>query len=303
MNTYNSTATPVFITWVYSNRQKSHVQLLIASLRTFGGTLNQCPVWIFEANPQNVNCKDLEGENVRLFPLETPSSVKHYLYADKVYACAKAESLASTEVQSLVWLTPECLIIQPPTLFDLGNNYDAAVRPVHIKNVGSPAIEPIDDFWRKVYQAVGVEDIHATVESFIDQKQIRAYFNSAAFAVNPSLGLCQRWYEAFEALVNDKEYQMQACQDEHHQIFLHQAILSALLATMLDAECLRILPPDYVYPYNLHCDVPPERRAAIMNDLVCIYYEGRSLDPGKIDDIEVAEPLRSWLFDHAKGIT
>jgi hypothetical protein len=37
--------------------------------------------------------------------------------------------------------------------------------------------------------------------------------------------------------------------------------------------------------------------------LVCIYYEGRSLDPGKIDDIEVAEPLRSWLFDHAKGIT
>jgi len=298
MITNHSPAATVFITWVYATRQKPHVQLLIDSLRTFGGTLSQCPVWIFEANPQNVTCKDLESENVRVFPLETPSTVSHYLYADKVYACAKAESLVSADTQSLIWLTPDCLLIQSPSLFDLGHNYDAAVRPVHIKNVGLPSAEPLDGFWKKVYQVNGVEDIQMTVESFVDNHNIRAYFNSAAFSVNPAQGLCQRWFEVFETLVGDKEFQMQACQDERHQIFLHQAILSTLLVTMLDAERLRILPPDYVYPYNLHHDVPPERRATFMNDLVCIYYEGRILDPGKIDDIEVAEPLRSWLSEH-----
>ena len=102
--------------------------------------------------------------------------------------------------------------------------------------------------------------------------------------------------------MSDQAFQAKACQDERHQIFLHQAILSTLLVTMLDPERLRILPPDYVYPYNLHQDVPLDRRAAVMNELVCIYYEGRTLDPSAIDDIEVNDPLRSWLCEHTEGI-
>ena len=300
--TDNTTGKTIFLTWVYSARQKGYVQLLIDNLRAFGGALAQCPVWVFEANPQTASCKDLQSERVQVLPLETPNPVKHYLYADKVYACAQAEALAPPEARSLVWLTPECLVIQPPTLFDLDQDFDAAVRPVHIKNVGLLAVEPVDDFWKQVYEVAGVDDIQTTVESFVDRQHIRAYYNSAAFAVNPAAGLFSQWFECFETLVRDQAFQAKDYQDERHQIFLHQAILSTLLVTMLDPDRLRILPPEYVYPYNLHQDVPIDQRAAIMNELVCIYYEGRTLDPGAINDIEVNEPLRSWLFEHTKGI-
>lgn len=296
-----TTCKTIFLTWVHSARQKAHVQLLIDSLRTFAGSLSECPVWVFDANPLNTNCKELESDNVLVLPLETSASVKHYLYAGKVYACAQAEALASPEIQSLTWLTPECLIIQPPALFDLDQDSDAAVRPVHIKNVGLLAAEPLDDFWKQVYEVAGIKDIHATVESLVDQQNIRAYYNSAAFAINPATGLFSRWFECFETLVRDLTFQAKACQDERHQVFLHQAILSTLLVTMLDSARLHILPPEYVYPYNLHQDTPADRRAAVMNDLVCVYYEGRSLNPQAIDDIEVHNPLRSWLSDHAKG--
>jgi hypothetical protein len=301
--TNNSSEKIIFLTWVYSARQKNIVQFLIDNLRAFGGSLGQCPVWVFEANPQTISCKDLQSESVQVLPLETPNSVKRYFYADKVYACAQAESFAPPEIQSLVWLTPECLLIQPPTLFDLALEFDAAVRPVHIKNVGLLAAEPVDEFWKQVYEIAGVDEIHTTVESFVDRQHIRSYYNSAAFAVNPSTGLFNRWFECFETLVCDQGFQDKACQDERHQIFLHQAILSTLLSTMLDPDRLHILPPEYVYPYNLHKDVPLERRATRMNDLVCIYYEGRTLDSGAIDDIEVQEPLRSWLSEHAREIS
>ena len=194
------------------------------------------------------------------------------------------------------------LIIQPPLLFDLTSSFDAAVRPVHHRNVGLPAAEPVDDFWKKVYETVGVQDVEVTVKSFVDAQHIRAYFNSHAFAINPAKGLLRRWFERFESLVCDLEFQSGPCQDVQHQVFLHQAVLSALIATSLDPRRVRILPPEYSYPYNMHQSVPAERRAQALNDLVFIAYEDRALDPSVVDDIGIHEPLRSWLSIHGNQI-
>jgi hypothetical protein len=223
--------------------------------------------------------------------------VGHYYFADKVYACAQAEELVDGRIQSLIWIDPACLIIRPPLLFHLDRSADAAVRPVHIRNVGLATTEPLDGFWEKVYETVGVQDVQIAVESFVDGQQIRAYYNSHAFSVDPSAGLLGRWLESFEALVCDEEYQTSSCQDEAHRVFLHQAVLSALLATSLEPARLRALPPDYNYPYNLHLSVPLDRRARALNDAVCITYEDRSLDPNVVDDIGIHDPLRSWLSE------
>jgi hypothetical protein len=203
--------------------------------------------------------------------------------------------MATENVQTLIWIDPGCLVIKPPLLFALGQSFDTAVRPVHIRNVGLTHSEPLDGFWKKIYEAVGVKDDTTTVETFVDVQRIRSYFNSHAFAVNPSSGLLRKWLDAFEILVSDEKFQISYCQDELHRIFLHQAVLSALLITSLDQKRIRILPPDYNYPYNLHQSVPLDRRALALNDLVCIAYEDRSLDPNVVDDIEIHEPLRAWL--------
>lgn len=289
----------VFVTLVRSPQECSRARTLIASLRRFGGEMSRCPVWLFQADPVRASCDDLAIYDVQLFPLEASETALGYLLGDKVSACAQAEEMAGPDVSSLIWIDPGCLVINPPRLFTLGSECDAALRPVHIRNVGLEAGLPLDAYWSGIYRELGIGDIATIVESFVDRVRLRAYFNTHAFAVNPARGWMRQWLAYFEALAGDADFQASACQDELHHIFLHQAVLSALIAARLDERRLRILPPDYSYPYNLHGSLPPDRRARSLNELVCIAYEERPLHPDLVDDIEIHEPLRSWLREQS----
>jgi hypothetical protein len=282
--------TVVFVTLVRSAAQRADAGLLIDGIRSFGGLLGRCPIWVFETGEAGPAILDAQSR-----PLAVPEAVATAPFAAKVYACARAEALAGPEVESLVWISPDCLVLNPPLLMALGPEHDAAVRPVHIRNVGLAATDQVDPFWSAVYRAAGVDDVALTVESFVDGQHLRAYFNSHILSIRPSLGLCREWFELFAALATDEPFQAGAGRDPLHQIFLHQAVLSALLATRIDPDRLRTLPPDYSYPYNLQDRVPPDRRAAVLNELVCIAREDRPLHPDDVHDIAIREPLRAWL--------
>ena len=285
----------VFLIRVSSLRERDCARILADSIRSFGGDMSGCPIKILETRPEETPCSSLEGPGIEIVTIAVPPAVSSYEYGDKVYACKVAEESAGPDVRTLVYLTADSLIVAPPVLFSLDEPFDAAVRPVHIKNVGLGARAAPDGFWRGVYDAAGVEDVPATVVSFVDQEHIRAYFNSAAFAVRPSAGIFRRWYECFEALVADAGFQAGPCRDARHRVFLHQAILSTLIATSLDPKRVRVLPETYGYPYNLHGEVAPERRAAAMDDLVCAIYHDRSIDPRCAVDIGMSGDLRQWI--------
>jgi hypothetical protein len=271
---------------------------VIESLRAFGGPLRNSPVWAFVLDPDRVSCALPGVEGVDRLPLVVEESCPPYPFAEKVYACAQAEGMAGPEVRSLVWLNLDCLVVNPPVLFDLGPvsgaaPADAAFRPVHHRNVGSPAREPLDGFWQGVYRALEVDDMPYTVESFVDVQTLRPYFNTHCFAFNPATGLGRAWWAYFKAMVTDQAFQAGPCRGELHQIFLHQAILSTLVAKLLAWERVRLLPPEYSYPLNLLNEVPPDRRAPTLNSLVSAVYE----DTFPWAEIEVQEPLRSWLME------
>jgi len=285
----------VFLTMVHSPTEKIGAKLLIQSLRQFGGEMSKCPFWLFESDKVHGACSDLIPLNVEVFPLEVNNITKHYVFSSKVSACHQAEKMVPPAKRAIIWMDTNCLIVQPPLLFNLGDSFDAAVRPVHIRNVGLTRADPVDEYWRGVYSAIGVDDLPGAVDSFVDDKHLRPYFNSHAFAINPALGLMCKWSEKFEALVSDRDFQARACKDDLHQIFLFQAILSALLATSTLPDRLRILPTTYNYPYNLHGHVPAEKRAQSLNELVCFTYEDRTIQPDAVTDIQIHEPLRSWL--------
>jgi len=289
----------LFVTLVEGPSDLDPARLLIESIRSFGGPLGRSPIWLFDATGR---AADLRAAGVMTRPLFLPDSLEGYELAGKVYACARAEDLArKAAFGSLVWIAPSCLVVKPPLLFALGRGFDVAVRPVHMRNVGIGAVEPLDDYWRRVYEAAGVLDIEATVESFIDGQRLRAYFNTHAFALNPAVGLMGEWFKCFEALVGDEDFQSGPCRASERKVFLHQAIFSALVASALQPDRIRILPPVYNYPYNLQSAVPEDRRAKALDDLVIAVYEGRSLDPAEVADIEIGEPLGSFLANHVRG--
>ncbi len=290
----------VFMTIVNSEKTKRNARALIHSIRDFGGALRDCPIWVFAPNAQ-ADCRDLAADGVQVIALNVPSRIRDYVFAAKVYACAQAEAMVVPETRSLACIDPLCVIVNPPVLFDLGNVSDAAVRPVHIRNVGLLATDPLDSFWQRVCETVGTVDITSTVESFVDAQCLRAYYNTHAFAVNPAIGLLRRWLACFESLVCDQDWQARACADLDHQVFLFQAVLSALLASSVEPHRIRVLPATYNYPYHLHQVTPPERRARSLNDLVSFAYERPEIDPYAMTDIGMSEQLKAWLVSQLAG--
>ncbi len=290
-----------FVTAVSRPEQFEQAHLMIESLRSFGGSLADSPVWIMTAADTPATVAALGDVADEVSPLSIPTSLRHVWFASKVSACAQAEQLAHGQgIRTLVWLATDCLIIQPPVDFALRESADAAVRQVHHRNIGLLANEPVDAFWQRVYGACGVDNLSMTVTTFVDQDVLRAYFNSHVLALNPNLGLCRRWLTIFEDLATDPSFQSGPCHDVPHRIFLHQAVLSTLLASKLGAARIRLLPPTYSYPYNLQAEIPAARRANTLNDLVCIAYEDRTLNPDVVDDIAIRDPLRAWLVERLK---
>jgi hypothetical protein len=268
---------------------------VIESLRAFGGPLRHSEIWAFVLDPDRVAHALPDLEEVQLFPLTVQEEYR-YPFAEKVYACARAEELAGPDVRSLVWLSLDCLVVNPPLLFDVGSECDVAFRPVHHRNIGSPAHEPPDGFWQGIYRALDIDEMPYTVESFVDGQTLRPYFNTHCFAWSPATGLGWAWWAHFKAMVTDEAFHAGPCRDELHQIFLHQAVLSTLVPKLLDWRRVRLLPPTYNYPLNLLSEMPPDRRAPALNGLVNAVYE----DAFPWGEIEVQDPLRSWLTKRLK---
>jgi hypothetical protein len=292
-----------FLVMFRSEAGERLARIVVESLRAFGGPLRDSEVWAFVLDPDRVSGALPGMEGVQRSPLAVEEAGPPYPFAETVAACAQAEAMAGPGVRSLVWLSLDCLIVNPPLLFDLGPapgaatagaaTADAAFRPVHHRNVGSPADEPPDDYWQRIYRALEVDEMPYTVESFADRQTLRPYFNTHCFVLNPAAGLGRAWWESFKALVRDEAFQAGPCRDELHQIFLHQAILSTLVPKRLPWERIRLLPPEYNYPLNLLNEMPADRRATTLNSLVNAVYE----DAFPWGGIEVQEPLRSWLAE------
>lgn len=285
-----------FLTLVSPIEGARHVRLAIDSLRTFGGALSTCPVWILCRVSKGCDLADVERacaglSDVQVLPLTGELAAQPYPFRDKVQACAQAEAMAGSAIRSLVWLSAGCLIVRPPTLFRLAPPLGAAFRTVHHRNIGSLAHEPLDAFWSGVYGAVGLGEAPYTIESFADRCEIRPYFNTHCFSIDPAGGLCGAWATCFEKMVADRSFQEGPCHDPLHRIFLHQAVLSTLVSKELARDELCLLPPEYSYPLHMHDQVPLERRARALNDLVCAAYE----DAIPLDGIAIEEPLRAWL--------
>jgi hypothetical protein len=288
-------AAPRVFLMVGSPVEVANARLLIESLRAFGGEASRWPVWVFVPTSAGI-ASALEGiEGTAIIPLEVPEEIHSFPFAAKVSACSRAEAMASGEGCALIWLSPYSLVIQPPLLLGLTLPARAAFRPVHIKNVGSPMDEPLDEFWRTIYEVIGLAEAPFTVDSLVNSVDIRPYFNTHLFAVDSSLGILRIWLDHFRALATNRTFLSGPCGDGAHRIFLHQAILSALIAKALPREQICILPIGYSYPLHFHREIPEPLRAKKLNDLVCPVYEDRYEHPAGLNGLPVQEPLDSWL--------
>lgn len=294
MSSVNQPSYPlVFATLVTEAAEIQRVYRLSASLRAFGGDLSQAPLWLFTTLP----LADFPGlsltaqPGLEIIPLQTPAGYPGYPFLDKVFACAQAEARGSGSASTLVWINPECLVVNPPLAFELHLPYQAALRPVHHRNIGSLAGEPLDEFWAGIYRALGLREAPFFIQSMVDGQFLRPYFNTHCFAVNSQVGLMAAWLEFFLQLIHDSPYQQLACRAPLERIFLHQAVLSTLLAQRLGQAHILSLPPTYSYPLHLHDQIPAHLQASRLDGLTVAVYEEEQY----LEALPAAEPLQAWL--------
>lgn len=287
-----------FMTYAQTPSHMRAAEALLASIREFAGDWGQSGFYVATPEPDAPGIERLRKQGAKIVPLPADDPALGYFYGIKPLACAAVEALLASEAGStLIYLDPETLVLRQPNALALDGGQRFACRPVHLNNtIGQAPDAAPDRFWGALYEKAGV-DVAAlpTIETFVDGVTVRAYYNCIIFSVHPGDGLMRDWLALFRTMLEDGEYQREACADARHRIFLHQAALTAVVSARLDPDTIRILPPDYTYPIGLLDRLPETKKIVRLNDVTTAVLEYLWEKPAWMNTIAIDEPLKSWL--------
>lgn len=218
---------------------------LTESLRAFGGSVAEAPVWVValeNVRITEIQRSDLERLGITLLRADPPDSLAWLFYADKPYAAAVAEKAAEGQADVLVWLDNDAVFLQEPLELNLPDSICLAWRPVMHNRSGTLYDAPPNSFWARIYEKLSLTDeMLFPMFTPADQQKIRAYFNCGLIAVRPERGILRRWAQDFETLGHDSTLAAMCRADQVMRIFLHQtALTGSILHLVRQSEMIPI---------------------------------------------------------------
>jgi len=258
----------IFLTAVNSKEDTYAVKVLIRSLRRFGGEYRSIPIYIYTSlDQQQLDIESNATEKVIPYKLEEP--FHSYPFAYKVIAISDISNRIKIIPDRIIWLDPSSMILKPPELFNIKNDYLIGIRPVHIKNVGIEIEEEINDYWKAIYSLLTMDHSKLpSMRTYVDKKVILPYFNCGIYVIDSNNEMLKFWWDTFEKLVEDAFFQNNICKGNIQRIFLHQCIFSALICKYIPYERIRIFPPEYGYPLHFHERLSQSHEEIRINDVV-----------------------------------
>ena len=134
------------VTFVSNHEQERAVRALIRSVRERSGALHSSPVFVVTTDAQELPCASLREEGVTVLPLEIDRCLPGLPPGPEGLCRGPGRKKVSSGVDTLIWLDPGVIVLKPLEALDLGNSFDAAVRPVTLAN--TIAIPPQTDAQR-----------------------------------------------------------------------------------------------------------------------------------------------------------
>jgi hypothetical protein len=249
---------------VEQGRLETEAILLVESLRAWGGACADAPVYAFaprageEPGPETI--ERLESMATTMVTESLVNRFGDNPTYNKVTVSAWAER--ELDHDTLVFTDTDSIFLGDPVKLAEGD-WDAAMRPVDRRIAGSRGKGKNEPYWRRMYEAIGVES-SPFVETAVGQQPIRAYWNSGLLAARRSAGLFQAWEDALIHL-HDADLVF-----EKWPHFMDQLSWAAVTADHHDR--VRILPPSYNYPLRHRGSVEPEAKTFDLDDLVHLHY-------------------------------
>jgi len=288
------------VTYVNDNVHERSTRSFIKSVRELAGKYSNSKIYIVLADPQNFPCESLKGENIFLLPLKADTSLLNYPLAIKAFVAAQVEKIVKNDVSTLAWFDPATLVLNSLEELDLDNKLKVAIRPVSLLNtIGiTPGTEP-NDYWAPIYNEFGLDYKNVpAVETVVDEKPIQAYYNCEIFSVDPKLGILTKWAEALTKFLKDENYQNNVCNTFLKRLFLHQAVLSAVITSKANEQDIKSLSIKTGYPFGQHDQLSENKKIKTLNELSAIIFDFRWERRAKwMEKIDVNEPLKGWLIN------
>jgi hypothetical protein len=288
------------MTYVSSDQQERSIRAMVKSVRELSRSYSNCRIYIVLAEQNNIIYDSLKDDNIEFLPLQMDSAYADYPLAVKAFAAAQVEKNVGNDIQTLIWLDPGVLILNSLETLDLQGKYDIALRPVTLKNnIGIlPGTEP-DGYWQPIYKTNKLNYKKLLpVRTIAEEEVIQPYYNCEVYSVNPKLGICKEWAIQLTDLLKNNSYQKTACTTFLRQLFLHQAVFSAVATSKVKNNRLKLLPLISSYPFNQHDQLPSASKIKSMNELTVVIFDYAWHNiPAWEDKIPSREPLKSWLND------
>jgi len=294
----------VFASTVHPRKaSETNAVLLAESIRAFAGSLSRAPVWCFTPEADEPLSEDFMERtlalDVALIPFKIEDDIRRFPFTGEAHAAAIAECMAKGEHDFVAWLNPNTVVLQEPADFLLPDGKNLGYRPVHHTNIGSRFDEPLDPFWTLVYSLCEVpEDRVFPMETHVDGKTLRPYFNAGFHVTRPGRGLLKAWRDRFLEVYREPRLQEFYEKDRLYAIFVHQAVLSGVFLSALEPDEMLELPPEYNYPLHLHDEDVTDERPTYLEELKAIRHEGFHADPDWRRKMPAGEPLKDWFAGH-----
>lgn len=261
-----------FIACVESGNLENQALLLFRSIRKYAGRFKEAPIYSFQPRkgpPLSKNTikafEELHVEhNIELLNTD----YDYYPIGNKIFACARAEEINKENI--LVFLDTDTVILNEPVDLDLPAEIAVAVRPVDNKNYGSTGpVDPNDGYWQRLYSICGVHQ-GQYLSTTIDNRRIRAFWNSGLIAVNRSEGIFQQWKDNFIKIMKAGHIPKEPKTKKECITFMDQLALAPTLTNV--SERLNILNYRYNYPLPKRPLMVEPYRNAELEDLIHVHY-------------------------------
>jgi hypothetical protein len=277
--------------------------MLAASIRAFGGSLSDNPIWALTPGPADkisIQTRErLARLRVELASFGIEPDVRKLPFGAKTCGAGAAEDLVRGQAALLAWMDVDSIVVQQPTQLIIGSGADLGYRPVDHTLIASPHASPPDAFWSAIYRACDVppERLFAMTTT-VDRQEIRPYFNAGLLVVRPTARLLRSWGDNLRRLLASPEFTPFLEEADVYRVFFHQAVLAGTILASVDPQRVQELSRLVSYPLHMHEQYPAVHRPRSLNEVITCRYDTLFESEEWRGAFVVHEPLESWLGEY-----
>ena len=268
--------------------------LSIASIRRFGGALNQFDIFCMQPRDafrvSSYTKEKLKEFNATFIDYPLNVKYKYYALANKPLVCEYI--IEHHNYDQYLFLDSDTIVVADPTKY-FSKSVDIMLSPVNTKGVGIANFGDTNSaYWISLFEMAGVDlETLPKIETEASKEKIISYWNSGVLLFNGQTSICNKWKKLLYEILTQKIY------PESGIYFAEQTCLTAVLSR--GSYKVDILPKNCNFPI-----LSNKVSGLKTKDPVAIIHHYHNLDQleDQISDLVKSDKI-DWIQEKIDGLS